>query len=218
MKPQDAKNTNPRPSTTQEGARASLESPSATMEQLRSATEKTLPFSHEELQDIIAGLERDIADSSWLKGNYHYADMDLRMMPILLERANNKYQGLNLKLVTTSEDLCHSIKEAMDNGIYASRYIVTTTDRGIHTIVLDQRTIDGKTSLIAFEPATLRDEIPLLLAVRLQLTLQRHLSDCHFSMVEMDIQRSSSECAIFSLGLAKKLHREADQLTKMHED
>nr|WP_244427526.1 YopJ family acetyltransferase [Bartonella vinsonii] len=44
------------------------------------------------------------------------------------------------------------------------------------------------------------------------------LPDCHFATVEMDIQRSSSECGIFSLALAKKLHTESGKITRVHED
>ncbi len=84
--------------------------------------------------------------------------------------------------------------------------------------MIDHRTIEGKTSLIAFEPATLNSEIPLLLAVRIHLTVQHALPEYHFSKVEMDIQRSASECGIISLALAKKLHTTTEKLTRMHKD
>ncbi|EJF83723.1 YopJ/AvrA family T3SS effector serine/threonine acetyltransferase [Candidatus Bartonella washoeensis] len=220
MKPQNSKNSTQISSQTQESedANESLENLPASLEQLNITKEKNIPFSHEQLQDIIAELERDIVGGHWLKGTYHYANTDLKMMPALIEQANHKYQGLNLKLVTTSHDLCLSIKEAIENGIPSSRLIVNTTDRGVHSVVLDHRTIEGKTSLIVFEPATLESEAALLLAVRLQLTIQRELPECYFSKVEMDIQRSASECSIISLALAKKLHTEADKLTRMHKD
>ncbi len=37
-------------------------------------------------------------------------------------------------------------------------------------------------------------------------------------MAEMDIQRSSSECGMFSLSLAKKLYSEAQKLERLHKD
>ncbi|WP_208433799.1 YopJ/AvrA family T3SS effector serine/threonine acetyltransferase [Bartonella taylorii] len=220
MKTQDSKNTPHSSLQTQESesTNESLENLPTNLEQLNIEKEKNIPFSHEELKGIIAGLERDIADGNWIRNNHYYASTDLKMMPALIDQANHKYQGLNLKLITTSEDLVSSIKEAMHNGIQSSRYIVNTTDRGIHFAVLDHRTIDGKTSLIFFEPATLNDEIPLLLAVRIQLTIQEQLPECYLSKGEMDIQRSPSECGIISLALAKKLHIEADKLTRMHRD
>ncbi|WP_156851439.1 YopJ/AvrA family T3SS effector serine/threonine acetyltransferase [Bartonella refiksaydamii] len=220
MKPQDSKNTAHNSSQTQESesANETLENLPSNLEQLNLEKEKKIPFSHEELQDIIAGLERDIADGNWLRNSYYYASTDLKMMPALIDQANRKYQGLNLKLITTSEDLVFSIKEAMHNGVQSSRYIVNTTDRGIHFAVLDQRTIDEKTSLIFFEPATINNEIPLLLAVRMQVIIQDKLPECYLSKGEMDIQRSSSECGIISLALAKKLHIESEKLTRMHKD
>ncbi|EJF78622.1 hypothetical protein MCO_00607 [Bartonella sp. DB5-6] len=220
MKPQDSKNTAHNSSQTQESesANETLENLPSNLEQLNLEKEKKIPFSHEELQDIIAGLERDIADGNWLRNSYYYASTDLKMMPALIDQANRKYQGLNLKLITTSEDLVFSIKEAMHNGVQSSRYIVNTTDRGIHFAVLDQRTIDDKTSLIFFEPATINAEIPLLLAVRMQVIIQDKLPECYLSKGEMDIQRSSSECGIISLALAKKLHIESEKLTRMHKD
>ncbi|MCZ2158726.1 YopJ/AvrA family T3SS effector serine/threonine acetyltransferase [Bartonella sp. 220] len=220
MKPQDSKNTAQSSSQPQEGAiaNAPLDNLPASLEQLNIEKEKNIPFQHEKLQEIIAELESDIADGKWFKGGHHYAETDLKLMPALIDQANRKYQGLNLKLVTTSQDLSQSIKEAIKNGISSSRLIVNTTDRGVHSVVIDHRTIEGKTSLIAFEPATLNSEIPLLLAVRIHLTVQRELPECHFSKVEMDIQRSTSECGIFSLALAKKLHIETEKLTRMHKD
>ncbi|UTO28192.1 YopJ/AvrA family T3SS effector serine/threonine acetyltransferase [Bartonella harrusi] len=220
MKPQDSKSHAQGASQTQEGARASgsLESLSTDLEKSSLKTEKETSFGQEQLKDIIAELERDIADGSAIKGNYYYATTDLKLMPALIEQANRKHEGLNLKLVTTSQELVSSIKEARDNGVLSSRYIVNMTDRGIHSLVLDQRTIAGKTSLITFEPTTLDSELALLLAVRLHLIIQHKLPECHFSKGVMDIQRSNSECGIFCLALAKKLHTNADKLTRMHQD
>ncbi|WP_273760595.1 YopJ/AvrA family T3SS effector serine/threonine acetyltransferase [Bartonella sp. ML70XJBT.G] len=220
MKPQNSKDTPHNSSATpeSESAAEALARLPEDLEQLNVEKEQKIPFSREELKDIIAGLEDDIVNGKWLKGNYHYANTDLKMMPALIEQANRKYQGLNLKLITTSEELVSSIKEAMANGVQSSRYIVNTTDRGIHFAVIDQRTIENKTSLIAFEPATLQDEIPLLLAIRIQLIVQEQLPECSLSKMEMDIQRSASECGIISLALAKKLHTESEKLTRMHKE
>ncbi|WP_317993806.1 YopJ/AvrA family T3SS effector serine/threonine acetyltransferase [Bartonella gliris] len=226
MKPQDSKpphssaqtQESSAPPQENESANASLENLATNLEQLSIEKEKKIPFSHEQLKDIIADLERDIANGKWFEGSHYYADTDLKMMPALIDQANHKHQGLNLKFITTSEDLVSSIKEAVESGIQSSRYIVNTTDRGIHSAVLDHRTIEGKTSLILFEPATFTDEAPLLLGVRIYLTIQEKLPECSFSKVEMDIQRSPSECSIISLALAKKLHTEADKLTRLHGD
>ncbi|UNE53960.1 YopJ/AvrA family T3SS effector serine/threonine acetyltransferase [Bartonella machadoae] len=220
MKPQDSKSNTQSLSPTQEGARASssLENLSPDLEKSSLKTEKEIFFSQQQLQDIITELERDIANGSAIKGNYHYANTDFRLLPALIEQANRKHEGLNLKLITTSQELISSIKEARDNGVLSARYIVNMTDRGIHSVLLDQRTIADKTSLIMLEPATLDSESAFLLSIRLHIIIQRELPECHFSKCVMDIQRSSSECGIFCLALAKKLHTNADKLTRMHQD
>ncbi|UNE55587.1 YopJ/AvrA family T3SS effector serine/threonine acetyltransferase [Bartonella machadoae] len=216
MKPQDSKsNTQSLPST-QEGARASgsLENLSTDLEERSFDAE--IPFSQEQLKDIITKLERDIADGNWVKGDY--ASIDLKLMPALVAQANYKYPQLNLKFAETFEDLISSLKEAQDKGISSSRYIVHKKDGGIHFAVMDHQTIDEKMSLILFEPATLNSMNTAMLALRTEMAVKSELPGCYFSIAEMDIQRSSSECGMFSLALAKKLHTNADKLTRIHQD
>ncbi|EJF83724.1 YopJ/AvrA family T3SS effector serine/threonine acetyltransferase [Candidatus Bartonella washoeensis] len=218
MKPQDSKSSAQISSQTQESENTneSLENLPASLEQLNITKEKNIPFSHEELKDIITRLEKDIADGSWITSDY--ANIDFKLMPALVEQANAKYPELCLKFAMTSQDLCLSIKEAIENGVQSSRYIVNMKEKGTHFAVIDHQAIENKVSLIFFEPAKLNSMNPAMLALRTQMAIQSQLPDCHFSMVEMDIQRSSSECGMFSLALAKKLHLEADKLQKMHKD
>ncbi|UTO28191.1 YopJ/AvrA family T3SS effector serine/threonine acetyltransferase [Bartonella harrusi] len=216
MKPQDSKNRAQSLSQTQEGACGSLESLSTDLEKSSLKTEKEISFSQEQLKDIITKLERDIADGSWLKGDY--ANIDLKLMPALIEQANRKHEGLNLKLATTSQEFISSIKETKDKGISSSRYIINKKDGGIHFAVIDHQNIGDQTSLIFFEPATLNSVHTAMLALRTQMAVKSELPACHFSIAEIDIQRSNSECGIFCLALAKKLHTNADKLTKMHQD
>jgi len=42
-------------------------------------------------------------------------------------------------------------------------------------------------------------------------------SDCHLSVVEMNIQKSGSECGVFSLVLVKKLYHESDRVVSIHK-
>ncbi|WP_156851440.1 YopJ/AvrA family T3SS effector serine/threonine acetyltransferase [Bartonella refiksaydamii] len=218
MKPQDSTPPTHVSSQTQESesANESLESLLARLETSAVQKEDTT-FNREELKDIITKLEQDIADGNWIKADY--AKTDFKMMPVLVEQANRKYPEMKLKYAMTPQDFALSVKEAVENGVEASRYIVNTKERGIHFAVIDQRTIDDKTSLIFFEPTTLNNMNPAMLALRTQMAIESYqLPHCHFSMVEMDIQRSSSECGMFSLALAKKLHIESEKLTRMHKD
>ncbi|WP_273757105.1 YopJ/AvrA family T3SS effector serine/threonine acetyltransferase [Bartonella sp. MM73XJBT] len=212
MKPQASKDTPHNSSATQTGKSAdeSLASPLESLES--TAVEK-----QEELRNIIENLESAIINSRWMKADY--ASTDLKMMPALVEKANRKYPEMCLKFAKTSYDFASLLKETIDAGIQSSRFIISMKDRGIHFAVIDHRTIEDKTSVIFFEPTTFNNMTPAMLAIRTQMAVQsQQLPDCHFSMVEMDIQRSSSECGMFSLALAKKLYRESEKLTRIHQD
>lgn len=174
-------------------------------------------ISNEELKNIITQLETDIADGSWLHKDY--SSTDIKVMPALVIQANNKYSEMNLNFVTSPQDLSIEIKNTIEHGVGSSRFIINMGEGGIHFSVIDYKNINGKTSLILFEPANFNSMGPAVLALRTKMAIERYqLPDCHFSMVEMDIQRSSSECGVFSLALAKKLYIERDSLLKIHED
>ncbi|WP_375636889.1 MULTISPECIES: YopJ/AvrA family T3SS effector serine/threonine acetyltransferase [unclassified Bartonella] len=223
MKPQDS--PPPHSSQTPEGAsapegahaNASLDTLTAHLERLNIEKIKNTPFNRAELKDIVAGLEQHNADGSWIK-NY-YDILDLYMMPALVDQANRKYPEMNLKLTSPPDGFALALKETLEKGIKSSRLIVNAQDRGIHFAVVDHQTIDNKTSLIFFEPTLLRDTLPALLALRTRQSIEHHqFPNIHFAMVEMDIQRSSSECGMFSLSLAKKLYLEAQKLERLHKD
>ncbi|WP_375628800.1 YopJ/AvrA family T3SS effector serine/threonine acetyltransferase [Bartonella sp. TT67HLJMS] len=223
MKPQDF--PPPHSSQTPEGAsapegayaNASLDTLTAHLEQLNIEKIKNTPFNRAELKDIVAGLEQHNADGSWIK-NY-YDILDLYMMPALVDQANRKYPEMNLKLTSPPDGFALALKDTFERGITSSRFIVNAQDRGIHFAVVDHQTIDNKTSLIFFEPTLLRDTLPALLALRTRQSIEHHqFPNIHFAMVEMDIQRSSSECGMFSLSLAKKLYLEAQKLERLHKD
>lgn len=174
-------------------------------------------MNNEELKNIIAQLETDIADGSW--PHKDYSEMDLKIMPALVMQANNKLSEMNLNFVRSPQDLSIEIKKAIELGVESSRFIINMGVDEIHFSVIDYKNTNGKTSLILFEPASFNGIGPAMLALRTKMAIERYqLPDCHFSMVEMDIQRSSSECGIFSLALAKKLYKERVNLLKIHED
>ncbi|WP_455482478.1 YopJ/AvrA family T3SS effector serine/threonine acetyltransferase [Bartonella sp. B35(2025)] len=169
------------------------------------------------LEGIITKLESDIADGSWITG--YYADMDLQWMPKLVEKANSKYPEMKLHFVSTTEDFITLMKKTIRDGIPSSRFITNVGDEKIHFSVIDHRTVNGETSLVLFEPTTFNNQYAAISAVKLKTAFENsQLPHCYFSMVEIDIQRSQSECGIFCLALAKKLHRESNKLCRLHED
>ncbi|WP_336293957.1 YopJ/AvrA family T3SS effector serine/threonine acetyltransferase [Bartonella sp. CB169] len=193
--------------------------PSAALETESSPKEdilQNLPFSRQKLEKIIESLEDDITRGAWK--NRNYVSTDLKLMPALVEQANVKYSGLNLKFVDDPSDFARSVEKNINDGVNVARFLVYTNDKWLHFSVIDQRTIGGKTSVIFFESTTFDNTKSSLLAIRSQLALQNlNLPNCRFSIVEMDIQRSSSECAMFSLALAKKLHTESEKIEIMHQ-
>ncbi|WP_284700508.1 YopJ family acetyltransferase [Serratia symbiotica] len=170
-------------------------------------------LSDESLKSIITRLENDISDGSWIYTSY--VSTDIKMMPALVDQANNKYPEMNLKFVTIPQDLLIAIKNAIDDGIESSRLITNIGDRGTHFAIIDYKIVNNKTSLVLFEPTTFNGLGSAMLALRTKMAIERYqLPDCYFSPLKMDIQRSSSECGVFSLALAKKLYLESDKLKK----
>lgn len=121
-------------------------------------------ISNEELKNIITQLETDISDGSWFHKNY--SRMDVEVMPALVIQANNKYPEMNLNLVTSPLDLSIEIKNVIENGVRSSRFIINMGEGGIHFSVIDYKHINGKTSLILFEPANFNSMGPAMLAIR----------------------------------------------------
>lgn len=174
-------------------------------------------LSNEELQNIITQLETDITEGTWTQKNY--ASTDKEMMPSMVNQANKKYPNMNLNFIVCPNELCLAIRDTIEQGIESSRFIINIGENAAHFAVVDYKHLNGKTSLILFEPASFNFGPPALQGLRTKLAIERYdLPDCHFSMAELDIQRSSSECGIFSLALAKKLHTEESNILKIHED
>ncbi|QEE09805.1 YopJ family type III secretion system effector serine/threonine acetyltransferase [Bartonella kosoyi] len=225
MKPQDSKDISSRSSPTQEGASAQGEaSAEESLEELIArlmhssvqTEEEHVAPSSEELQTIITGLEDDLATGHWI--NSYYEDTDIRVMPALVKKANSKYPDMNLKLALTAEEFSHAIKEVVESDAKSARFIVNSGSK-IHFAVLDYQKFDDKISLIMLEPTTFQNIAAAKLGIKINQTLETlQLPPYSFTMAEMDIQRSSSECGMFSLSLAKKLHTESQKLERLHKD
>ncbi|WP_208436886.1 YopJ/AvrA family T3SS effector serine/threonine acetyltransferase [Bartonella tribocorum] len=219
MRPQDSKDISRHSSPAQEGASAdeSLEDLiSRLMQSSLPEEEEHVAPSASELKDIITGLEKDIESGHWI--NNHYANTDIRLMPSLVEKANSKYPEMNLKLALTAEELSHALKGVVESDAKSARFIVNSGSK-IHFAVLDYQKVDDKISLIMLEPTTFENLAACKLGIKVNQTLQTlQLPPYSFTMAEMDIQRSSSECGMFSLALAKKLYLESNKLERLHKD
>ncbi|EHI50148.1 effector protein YopJ [Aeromonas salmonicida subsp. salmonicida] len=175
----------------------------------------------EELQLLIATMERELASGEFFTSHENYASIDLGKMPLLIEAANNKHVGLNLNFVSNPIDLPSEIGRAISNGKEQFRYVVNMGESGIHFAAIDCKMVDGKLSLLLMEPANLNSMGPAMLAMRVSSCLKREaeiIPKPHFCIAVMDIQRSNSECGIFSVGLAKKMFSERAPLDALHEE
>ncbi|MDD9332765.1 MAG: YopJ/AvrA family T3SS effector serine/threonine acetyltransferase [Bartonella sp.] len=182
------------------------------------ANDSLITEENETLEDVIVRLENDIVNGKWIEGLY--SDIDVKMMPALVKQANNKYPEMNLRLVKRFKDLGTSIQKTIGDGIQSSRFIVNVlTDTIPHFMVIDHKTINNKLSFVLFELTRCSNEASSNLISKVKRAIEGfQLPDFYCSIVEMDIQRSMSECGIFSLSLAKKLYRHSDKLEKLHRD
>lgn len=173
--------------------------------------------SNKKLINTIKRLENDIADGSWSKKAY--AEMDIEIMPLMVSKANKKYPNLHLSFLSEPEFIVELIEKNISQNKRFFRFITNMGKDNIHCALIDCKIINNKISLILFEPSSKACSGANLLAIRLTLALKRHpIPECFFVMCEMDLQRSISECGIFSLTLAKKIHFESDKIKKIHQD
>lgn len=172
------------------------------------------------LLSYIDQVEASLNDGTWCQGE-SFSEVERKLMVDLVQMANDRKPGLNLVYLESPEPLGALIKQAMEGaGATRSRYIVNMGAEGTHFAVFDCRILDGHASVILFEPATLLGGLgPQRLALRAQaaVLMACPLATCHFLTVEMDLQRSVSECGVFSLALGKKLHKEHQALSSLHQ-
>ena len=169
------------------------------------------------LKKIIAELECDI--TGHIGNSTRNIATDLSLMPALVNEVNRKYPQMNLRFADTPQTLAVLIKQSVSSEEMCSRYIVNGGENCVHFAIIDCKIINDKISVILFEPATYHNMVPAMLALRVKLAIEReHIPDCCFSAAEMDIQHSRSECGIFSLILAKKIHTESEHLFNIHKD
>lgn len=169
------------------------------------------------LEGCVAKVKEALIDGSWTERK-DFAGGDLLLMPDLVQMANERKPGLGL-VYLAAPDTLGALIERDGVGTSGTRYIVNVGHCRTHFAVIDCRVLQGHTSVILFEPADLTGAAQRMLAQYAEQSVRAECSPdtCHFLHVEMDIQRSNSECGIFSLALGKKLHKEYEALTTLHQ-
>lgn len=169
-----------------------------------------------DLGRYIRDVEKSLDSGAWTTSSF--AKLDKEFIPGLIASANTSKPGLNLTYASDARDLSDKILEIFHKGSESGRYIVNMGCDGIHFAVFDYRLVEGRPSVLMFEPANFNSTGPMFLAFRAKSALDQLSShNICFSMMEMDIQRSGSECAIFSLALAKKLFKEHQAVSELHQ-
>uniref|UniRef100_UPI002486CDEC YopJ family acetyltransferase n=1 Tax=Bartonella taylorii TaxID=33046 RepID=UPI002486CDEC len=78
----------------------------------------------EKLKAIILYLKNELVTGLWI--NSDYENIDIRLMPALVEKANSKYPEMNLKLALTAEEFSHALKEVVESDAKSARFIVNS--------------------------------------------------------------------------------------------
>lgn len=173
----------------------------------------------EDLQAIIPKMENELANGSFFTPSLDYADADIKYMPHLVAVANKK-EGQNLSFIITPDKLPCYIDESISNGLDYFRCIINMGGTGIHFAAADFKLIDDKLSIFFLEPASLKNTAPAILSFRVVSALSRAteiIPEFNLCIAVMNIQKSNSECGLFSLGLAKKLFSERETLNLIHK-
>lgn len=172
-------------------------------------------FTATDLQHYLSAIDEHLIRQEQLPG--HLMN-DKAFLPALVDLANDKHPGLNLHFEGNAVLFGDRVKTLTREPGSSARLIVNMGEGGIHFAAFDVAKIDEKISVIGVEPATLNAMGPALLALRSQSSLGRALPQAAFVMIESDLQRSSAECGIFSLALAKKMLQEKPAFAALHKE
>lgn len=77
--------------------------------------------------------------------------------------------------------------------------------------------VNGKPSILLFESARPYSNSSGILAFNIRLALEKINLGAQFCVIELDIQRSHYDCAIFSLAIAKKIHKHEEAIFSLHQ-
>lgn len=178
-------------------------------------------------QAILAKLERYIQDieTCFQQANWSqtvFAHMDVALMPELVAMLNDKNPGLNLIHLNSTEPLTAEAERFIHSTSQPAtqRFIVNVDEYGCHYATIDMRRLeDGSVSALLFEPYGENLNIPALLYMRTHYALrERKTLNIPLGYINLNIQKSRSECTIFSLVIAKQLLKAEKEITKLHEN
>jgi len=189
-------------------------------------TDKRIPAVLEcrkNFTDIVSMLENDINERTMIDNNIFYARTDFNIMSLLVEQANKKHPGLNLQFLSDCSDIEKAVATLLATDAKSARFIVNAFDCdtrfGIHFAAFDCRKVGDKLSVVMLEPALSSINGMAIGIITMRIFNQDQFKDsCKFTTLQMDIQKSSTECAMFSLSFAKNAFLDATALDALHND
>ncbi|MNJ34525.1 Effector protein YopJ [compost metagenome] len=169
------------------------------------------------LDQCISEVKDALSSERW--HTVQFGHHDARLMPGLIEYANQSTPGLNLMRALSPHVAVGLIQDSLVDGIDSGRIIVNMGSQRFHWSALDFRVLNDKISIISFESASSKYIGPAALDADLSDQFAERMQGRNYSFhtIFMDIQRSPSGCGIFSLVTAKKLHQHHDEVTRLHE-
>jgi YopJ protease family len=143
---------------------------------------------------------------------------DHEFLPGMVDIANKKHVGLNASVISLDQ-LGQKTNEFIKNGTVSARLIAhndnSSTGDPAHYVAFDYLMLQGKVSLIGVDSSTSGGAFTALM--KSKKLLDQDAPQAAFRFLATDLQRSPSDCAMFSLSLAKQMFKERGALQALHE-
>ncbi len=144
-------------------------------------------------------------------------DMDVKFLSLLVEMANNEQPERHIYLAGNPALFGNMLIQLVNEGVKSAIFVVNCTEDATHFAVFSYSLKNDRVSVIGIEPALLVYLDAGRLARAVDSFLREQLPGVAFTMIESDLQRSNAECAMYSLALAKKMHKEQAHFAELHD-
>lgn len=148
--------------------------------------------------------------------------MDMQQMGTMLSAENARNPGLNATHHKSIDSFLDALP-AMEKGSSARAVIQLDSPDfdmpQLHHITADLRKHDdGNTTMVLVEPAVVADR-QITMLQKLHDEMQgRGIDTSHVGIIEAAVQKSSNDCAMFSLNFAVKSHKNKAHFDQLHQN
>lgn len=184
----------------------------------------------EEIRNHKKNIDASIKENQWSDN----AERDFKLMPAFIARANEKDKNLNAYFVRNGiNELTDTLAHLTSKRVRSARFVVNLKDQDEHVqyhfAAFDYRaTRGGKASLIGVDSAigvgpditmpSLRANYGATIMLdQLATTLRTRFPETAVIFMETNIQKSTTDCGMFSLAFVKKMSQEKSAFDKLHQ-